>query len=105
MGHIRPRMRNRRCSNCGHEFAVWIGHTTFKHSTAHRIVFLYIVVVAIAAILLCVDLYRLSTYPTSSWMHRGADAIRSLGHSSTVASPATNAASSSSEAPTDLSRF
>lgn len=107
MGRIRPRMRNRRCSNCGHEFAVWIGHSAFKHKTARRIVFLSTVAATIPAVLLCVDLYRLAANPGTSWIRRGADALAALGRSGTerAQTPPGGNQGGTSEAPTDLSRF
>jgi hypothetical protein len=37
-----PKMRNRRCSDCGSEFARWLGFLPLTHAAAHRLVFAWI---------------------------------------------------------------
>jgi hypothetical protein len=66
MNRIRPRMRNRRCSNCGHEFALWFHRFSFKHRTAHQIVFLYTVLWLLLVVCVCVDLYTMTVNPDDS---------------------------------------
>lgn len=43
MGGIRPKMRNRRCSGCGWEYAVWLGFLSMRHESARRVVFCCVV--------------------------------------------------------------
>lgn len=66
MNRIRPRMRNRRCSNCGHEFALWFHRFSFKHRTAHQIVFLYTVLWLLLVVCVFVDLYTMTVNPDDS---------------------------------------
>ena len=76
MRRVRPRFKNRRCSNCGHEFAVWMRVFSMKHRTGQKIVFFYIVILAALVVLLATDLYRWYDLPDSSWLHRGYEAAR-----------------------------
>ena len=43
MGRVVPKMRNRRCSACGREYARWLGCLSLSHDTARRLVFLSVV--------------------------------------------------------------
>lgn len=78
MRHIRPRMRNRRCSDCGHEFALWYHRFTYRHSTAHSIIFIWNVVVWCLIILLLVDIYRMTIDPQSSILYILYSVLRNL---------------------------
>ena len=78
MTHVRPRFKNRRCSNCGHEFAVWMNVFCMKHRTGRKLVLLYFVILAALAVLFAADLYRWKARPSSSWLHLGYDAIRNV---------------------------
>ncbi len=104
MGRVRPRFKNRRCSNCGHEYAVWFGALAVKHSTGRRIVFLYLCLVSVVAILLLTDLYQLAVNPDASWIHRGIEAVRGL-RVSPVSYRDVPLPDSAPTAPTDLSHF
>ena len=70
MNRIRPRMRNRRCSNCGHEFALWFHRFTFRHRTAHNIVFAYLVLCFLLVVCVLVDLYTMTVDPDESVLLR-----------------------------------
>ena len=37
-----PKMKNRRCSNCGHEFALWLHGVPLRHSVAKKLAGLWI---------------------------------------------------------------
>lgn len=69
MGHIHPRMRNRRCSNCGHEFCLWFHRYPFKYKRARMIVLLWNAAVWVAGILLVTDLYKLIANPSHSALY------------------------------------
>ena len=104
MGRVRPRFKNRRCSNCGHEFAVWYG-VPMKHTAGKRIVFLCMMIWAFLAVLVGTDLFRLCVNPRTSWIHQGIEAVRGLrigrsGKTAPVAAP-----DDPTGIPTDLSRF
>ncbi len=45
MGRI-PRMRNRRCSDCGCEFARWLGFISLSQAAARRLVFFWLLLVS-----------------------------------------------------------
>ena len=45
MGRI-PRMRNRRCSDCGSEFARWLGFLPLSHTAARRLVSFWLLLVS-----------------------------------------------------------
>ena len=78
MRRVRPRFKNRRCSNCGHEFAVWFRIFCMKHRTGQKIVFLYLILLAALVVLLAGDLYRCYARPETSWVHRGYVAVRDV---------------------------
>ena len=101
MRRLPPRFKNRRCSNCGHEFAVWCG-IPMKHGTGRKLAFLYVVLIVVCAILLCSDLYRLRTNPDKSWFLRGIDAIR---NAKGLVSPSSGQHTVPDAAPRDLSNF
>lgn len=42
MGYVRPKMRNRRCSACGREYAQWFGFIPMSHDTARKIAFAWV---------------------------------------------------------------
>ena len=78
MNRIHPRMRNRRCSVCGHEFALWFHRLCFRHKTAQRIVFLYQFLFWLLLVLLAVDLASLYYNPDASYLRRAFFYIRSF---------------------------
>ena len=78
MSRIRPRMRNRRCSNCGHEFAYWCHRFCLRHGFAKKIVFLYQSLLWLLVVCIAVDIYRWTTNPDTSVLHRLLLAIGSL---------------------------
>lgn len=45
MGYL-PKMRNRRCSSCGREYARWLGMFSLSHSIGRGIAYLWTVLVA-----------------------------------------------------------
>lgn len=49
-----------------------------KHRTGQKIVFLYLVLLAVLVVLLAGDLYRCYTRPETSWIHRGYVAVRDV---------------------------
>ncbi len=106
MGRVRPRFKNRRCSNCGHEFAVWYG-VSMKHAAGKRIVFLCMVVWAFLLVLVGTDLFRLCVNPRTSWIHQGIEVVRNLW--ARESSPERKAPAAVPDeptgVPTDLSRF
>ena len=101
MRRLRPRFKNRRCSSCGHEFAVWCGFA-MRHTTGRKVAFFYVVLMTLLTILLCVDLYRLRARPETSWIHKTVDYVRN-GKPFTI--PGTQRQEIPDSAPTDLSNF
>ena len=101
MRRIRPRFKNRRCSNCGQEFAVWCG-VPMKHTTGRKLAFLYVMLVVVLAILLCADLYRLYANPSKSWIHRGFEAVLNI---KSLVAPRSGQPTVPDAAPRDLSNF
>ncbi len=77
MGKIWPPMRNRRCSNCGHEFALWCG-MTFKHTTARWMTFAFKTLAAVVVMLVLVDAITAVKNPDRSVMLAIFDWIESL---------------------------
>lgn len=75
MNHIHPRMSNRRCSVCGHEFALWFKCLSLKHRTAHNIVFLSHVLLCLLAVCVAVDIYQMSVDPLDSYILKAAATI------------------------------
>ena len=103
MMRVRPHFKNRRCSNCGHEFAVWMGVFSLKHKTGHKIAFLYLVLLAVLAVLAASDLYRWKTHPDTSCLRSGYNAVRALFESQ-LDRPARPAASPDAP-PSDMTKF
>ena len=66
---------NRRCSVCGHEFALWFKCLSLKHSTAHNIVFLSHVLLCLLAICVAVDVYQMSVDPLDSYILKASAAV------------------------------
>ena len=99
MRRIRPRFKNRRCSNCGHEFAVWMRVFSMKHRTGQKIVFLYLVLLAALVVLLAGDLYRWYARPNTSWLHRGYEAVCDLVAPQTATPVRRSSSSANPDAP------
>ena len=70
-----------------------------RHRTGQKIVFLYLMLLAVLAILLAGDLYRWFARPNTSWLHRGYEAARNLVAPQTSAPARRSSSAANPDAP------